>query len=147
MIKKRANSKKTMSQGAKLATLTQAIAYQGIEERKSPSSRNSTLNNLQLTRTALETYTGSIETDETLWTSLRRTVLRPRVRQFLYKSMHNSYKIGEYWKHIPNHEHRQRCRTCNTTESMTHILVHCREKPVNVIWSLARATWPHAPET
>jgi hypothetical protein len=30
---------------------------------------------------------------------------------------------------------------------MAHVLVHCREKPVNTIWSLARTTWPHSPDS
>jgi hypothetical protein len=52
--------------------------------------------------------------------------------------------VGEYWTHINGHETRQTCATCETTESMTHILIHCREPPTNIIWSLARQTWPHA---
>jgi len=36
-------------QGAKLVTLTQAMAYRGILERKKPKPRNSIRNNLRLT--------------------------------------------------------------------------------------------------
>jgi hypothetical protein len=98
-------------QGAKLTALTQAIAYRGIMERQPPRSRETTEDNLQITREALHT-------------------LRTRVKQFLYKAMHGTQKIGSYWQHI---------------------LILCRATPCNLIWSLAKDLWPHAqhlwPET
>ena len=44
-------------QGAKLATLTQAIAYKGILERRGPYTRPTTANNLELARDAIARYT------------------------------------------------------------------------------------------
>jgi ribonuclease HI len=72
-------------QGAKLSTITQAKAYRGILERKNVTPRNSTTRNLQLTQDAIHLMTGELETDAAISLSIRKTVLRPTVQQFLYK--------------------------------------------------------------
>jgi len=33
--------------------------------------------------------------------------------------------------------------TCNETESMNHIMTHCRENNTRLIWNLAKNFWPH----
>ena len=35
------------------------------------------------------------------------------------------------------------CQTCQTTETMEHILVECHESAVNIIWMLAQGLWPY----
>ena len=57
-------------QGAKLATLTQAVAYRGILERKPHRTRNTTSHNLSLARESLASFHGELETDRTLWKGL-----------------------------------------------------------------------------
>jgi len=54
-------------QGAKLATLTQAMAYKGILERKKPEPRNVTNNNLRLTQNAICQQTNEEETEAAIW--------------------------------------------------------------------------------
>ena len=130
-------------QGAKLVTLTQAIAYKGILEKKGPYIRPATSNNLETARLAIAEYMQKLETDETIWHGLQKPTIRIKIRQFLYKAMHETQKIGNFWSHIPGYEERQNCPTCQVPESMTHILIHCRATPVRAIWSLAREHWPH----
>jgi len=57
-------------QGAKLATLTQVKAYQGILEKKIVEPRNTTENNLQLTHEVITQITRDLETSTTIWHSL-----------------------------------------------------------------------------
>ena len=130
-------------QGAKLITLTQSIAYKGIQERKPPYTRQTTEDNLQRARDAINAYAGTMETSESLWLSLYNPSLRIRVQQFLYKSMHGTQKIGDYWRNIPGYEERQKCQTCGSTESMEHILSVCQNPAVQTIWNLAKNRWPH----
>ena len=130
-------------QGAKLATIMQALAYKGIKERHPPKDRDVTDRNLNLTRIALIGYTGEMETNELIWQSLQNPAIRLRIRQFLYKAMHGTQKIGEFWIHIPNFEERGICLTCRTVESMDHILFRCREPAVGRIWHLAKKAWPY----
>ena len=130
-------------QGAKLATLTQKRAYRGIKEKAKRRIRRATTENIQRTRTALLEHNGDEETDETIWRGLLNPTIRSKIRQFLYKSMHSTQKIGRYWENIPENEHRRLCRTCHATESMEHILTECEDPTVKTIWKLANDTWPH----
>ena len=133
-------------QGAKLASMTQALAYRGICEQNNPPPRLTTMGNLEATKIAIRNFTLSHETESSIWKGMRKKSIRPRVQQFLYKTMHGTYKIGNFWSNIPGYQHRGQCNDCQTTEDMNHILVTCTTDPVNIIWTLARDTWPHAPE-
>ena len=130
-------------QGAKLSMLTQAKAYRGILERKEVEPRNSTEINLQLTCNAVGRLTGKIETNATIWNNLWKPTIRPLIQQFIYKSIHNTYKVGELWRHIPRFEEREHCSTCNITESMDHILTKCKNPSTQLVWSLAQDLWPY----
>ena len=88
-------------QGAKLATLSQAIAYKGILEQRGPYTRPVTLNNLESAQIAIAEYTQTLETDKTIWRGLQKPMIRIKIRQFLYKAMHETQKIGHFWSHIP----------------------------------------------
>jgi ribonuclease HI len=130
-------------QGAKLTALTQATAYRGIMERQTPQKRATTTTNLQLTREALHNYNNVLETDETIWSNMRQRTLRIRVKQFLYKAMHGTQKLGKYWQWIERCEVREFCTTCGSTESMEHILASCPATARNLIWALTKDLWPH----
>ena len=130
-------------QGAKLETLTQAVAYRGIRERSQVAPRQATMGNLELMRNAIKNLTGNWEKDETLWKSLRKRTIRIRVQQFLFKTIHSTQMIGAVWTRIPSFEHRRVCTTCGETENMNHILLRCTARPVEMVWNLAQITWPH----
>jgi hypothetical protein len=99
------------------------------------------MRNIQLTQEAILNYISTNKTEAAIWHGIRCTVIQPRVSQFLYKTMHGTQKIGSYWDHIPGYRDRQTCPKCETTESMEHILVKCREKPTKLIWQLTREIW------
>ena len=132
-------------QGAKLATLSQAITYRGIIKHKPPCARQTTSLNLSRARESLASYHNELETDSTLWKGLRNRSIRLRVRQFLFKAMHGTQKIGSFWSHISGFEDRGQCSHCNVTETMEHILLHCPQNPSALIWNMARNLWPYAP--
>ena len=100
-------------QGAKLKTLTQALAYRGIKERHPPRERQTTDQNLELAKHALFEYSGVRETSETIWLGLQHPAIRIRIRQFLYKAIHGTQKIGDFWDHVPGFENRGPCKTCH----------------------------------
>ena len=130
-------------QGAKLSAMTQALAYRAIRTIKTKDAPPITPILLQKIREAISNLNGQSETDATIWKSLRNPVVRTRVQQFLYKSIHQALMVGDVWNHIRTFEYRETCRTCNTTESMEHILTQCNEIANNIIWNLAEGTWPH----
>ena len=130
-------------QGAKLSSMTQALAYRGIRRLKTKTTPPIKPNLLQKIREAVSHLNGQSETDATIWKSFRKPILRTRVQQFFYKSIHQALMVGDVWNHIPNYTHRETCLTCLTTESMEHILTQCDARPNRIIWDLAKATWPH----
>ncbi|KAI0050545.1 hypothetical protein FA95DRAFT_1636693 [Auriscalpium vulgare] len=133
--------------GAKLATLTQAVAYQGIRERAATDDRSGPQSQLNLARDALEAFTGNQETDATLWRGITHRDIRKPIRTFLYRAYHNSYKLGDFWLRIQDHE-KARCEACDDPEeSLSHILFECESDPRNIIWRLAKELWPHGEET
>ena len=133
-------------QGAKLATLTQAVTYRGILECKPPCTRDTMSRNLSLARESLASYHNELETDRTLWKGLRNRSICLCVRQFLFKAMHGTQKIGPFWSHVRNFEDRGQCFHCDTMETMEHILLHCPQNPSELIWDLAKKLWPYAPD-
>ena len=93
-------------QGAKLATIDQQTAYKGILARRPSPTRPDARRNLEIARLAIKSITGSEGTDATIWTALRKPVLRTRVQQFLFKTMHKAFVIGDKWSHIPRFQNR-----------------------------------------
>jgi ribonuclease HI len=55
--------------------------------------------------------------------------------------IHDGYKVGRYWDNIPNNQPRGWCATCQTHESMEHILTQCMEPGQNEVWNLASELW------
>ncbi|KAH9038651.1 hypothetical protein EDB83DRAFT_2228483 [Lactarius deliciosus] len=133
-------------QGAKLETLTQAVAYRGIRAQQNYPRRTATLRNIELAREAIYSHSGTWETDESIWRSMRKCTIRLRAQQFLFKTTHSTQMIGDVWFNIPHHEHRGSCAICDMTETMSHILVHCQASPVTIIWDAAKDLWPYEPD-
>ena len=57
--------------------------------------------------------------------------------------MHNTHKVGGYWRKIQGKEEQETCTHCNMTKSMDHILTQCDNRTINTIWRLAWELWPH----
>ncbi|ETW76497.1 ribonuclease H [Heterobasidion irregulare TC 32-1] len=90
-------------QGAKLVTLSQATAYRGIRnlKEKELKQRTGTKTHLDITRGALKELTGVQEMNEAIWCGIRNNDLSLNVRQFIYKALHNTHRVGQYWENIP----------------------------------------------
>ncbi|KAF5376901.1 hypothetical protein D9615_007206 [Tricholomella constricta] len=127
--------------GAKLATMTQALLYQGIMERTTVAMRRNTLIHLDMVRHTVQSNTGDLPTDVRIWKSLYDKDISKNISSFLWRSMHNSYPIGDFWTRIPNFEHRARCQKCDAEESMEHILTECSVSGQSTIWRLAEDMW------
>ncbi|KAG1744706.1 hypothetical protein EDD22DRAFT_786237 [Suillus occidentalis] len=135
-------------QGSKLSMITQQLAYKAITNTTHLEYKRSTLSLLGLTRYAVESLTSSLETDAAIWKGCRHKDITKKVQMFLYKTLNNAYRIGDFWSKIPTYEHRATCQLCRgETDSMEHILVSCRDPVRKTIWDLAKNLWPenHGP--
>ncbi|KAG1848390.1 hypothetical protein C8R48DRAFT_556470, partial [Suillus tomentosus] len=135
-------------QGAKLTKMSQKLAYMEIMSRTKLTYKRTTLALLDITRFAVEAISSNLETDDTIWRSCRNADISKNAQMFLYKSLNNAYRVGEFWETIPNYEHRALCTQCpGEVESIEHILTQCNNPVSRTIWQLAEATWPtkHGP--
>ena len=127
--------------GAKLAKMSQSLLYKGIIERSNPPQRKSTVAHLDITRRATKALSNHLPTDARIWFSIRNKDITRTIRCFLWKCLHNTYKVGSYWDNIPSFETRADCPICGIPESMEHILTECDSPAQNLIWNLAKALW------
>ncbi|KAF5382437.1 hypothetical protein D9615_002719 [Tricholomella constricta] len=127
--------------GAKLTTVTQALLYQGIMELSTVKIRRKTLIHLDMVRHTIKDNVGNLPSDRRIWNSLQCKDISRNISAFLWRTMHNSYPIGDFWSRITNFEHRSQCQTCNTEESMDHILTECPDSCQDTIWRLAENLW------
>lgn len=127
--------------GMELAAATQALLYKGIRERASLQKCQQTLLNIEKVKSSVFRLTGRSINKSWIWRSLRDKAIRRQVSDFLWKSLHNAYRVGEFWLCVPGHEERGTCPECNETESMEHILFQCRMEGRSRIWDLAKAAW------
>ena len=74
---------------------------------------------------------------------IRHSPIRLKIRQFFYKSIHGTQKIGTYWFHIPTLEERGKCQPCDKDETMNHILIECEQRTRSIIWQKAEELWPY----
>ena len=62
-------------QGAKLATISQSIAYKGILAKRTTQQRQDSLENIAAAKDAIEEVNQTRETDAAIWESMKRPSL------------------------------------------------------------------------
>ena len=130
-------------QGAKLSGISQVLAYLGIYKRERKEERNTTHLNLEKVRSNIVNQTGSLKTNEAIWSLIQRTPIRLKIRQFFYKALHGTQKIGRYWFHIQNYKERGICQACGDDETMDHLLTRSQHPTNHTLWNLAEKLWPY----
>lgn len=119
-----------------------------IERHYSPKIE--TKANLAAIQFATKELWNMTPTPHQLWKSIRSRDIPKNTQNFLWKSLHSSYKVGSYWSNIPNYEDRGICRLCGESESIHHILVYCEPSIIRRTvlelasewWCKREDTWP-----
>ncbi|KAJ7741161.1 hypothetical protein DFH07DRAFT_751149, partial [Mycena maculata] len=83
--------------GAKLSTLTQALAYQGIRALQRAPTRLTTEANVALTQDFLKDHSGHAPVPSKIWESIRHNNITSTIKSWLWKSVHGAHRIGSYW--------------------------------------------------
>ena len=129
-------------QGIKLETISQKSAYAALRQQPKIEPKRATKVLLDITRYAIQNFTNTLETDSTIWKICRHPDISKKIQIFIFKSLHNVHKIGEFWRNIPLYEHREKCYSCGIdTESLEHILTECDNIESKTIWHLAKRAW------
>jgi hypothetical protein len=103
--------------------------------------RKTTLINLERVRYAIEDHSNFSPTEVMIWKSIRSTTLQQLTREFFWKCLHNIFRVGEFWDHIPNSEIFGRCNICKVPETLEHIALECDAPEQHLIWDLTRKLW------
>lgn len=132
--------------GAKLSVMTQKLAYKAIRQRKAGAvkQRPSTARNLAAIKAEISETFGREVTDEMIWLSLTHDSISRECRQFLWRTIHDSFMVGRHWQraNMSNElQERATCSICGELESMAHILGECRAEGRELIWRLLRELW------
>jgi len=120
----------------------QSLLYRGILDRRgSPKTQTETTVNLNITRHATGIWARWKPTDLTICKSIASKDFPTQIRAFLWRMMHSAYKIGNYWRHIPQCGQWADCHTCDVPESIEHILTECQETWQEYIWHTTEKLW------
>ncbi|KAI0080617.1 hypothetical protein K474DRAFT_1589718, partial [Panus rudis PR-1116 ss-1] len=125
-------------QGAKLVDLTQSLAYAGIVEAKQTPMRGRTKTMTEQVQSAIKDFNGHTPSITNIWKSLRSKDIRNNIADFMWKAMHQAYRVGSYWANIAGYEERVNCSKCAQEESLEHIILTCNENGRSLVWDLAR---------
>lgn len=131
----------TIPSGAKLSELAQKDFYYDIKKTSRPNPQKSSKNNLGRIQACTTAYYDHTPKYETIWRTTKHKDLTKKTQEFLWKCLHNTFKIGSFWKNIPGYENRSTCPHCKTKESMEHILMECMAPGRSEIWTLVTELW------
>ncbi|KAI0731180.1 ribonuclease H-like protein [Earliella scabrosa] len=122
--------------GIKLSTMTQKLAYKRIKatEKREPR-RATTLTTDRVLATLASDLKLCLER-EALWKGIRSKLIARRIRDFLWKAMHDALRVGKFWENIPGYEARATCGVCGTLESLEHILTECEAPGQKEVWEM-----------
>jgi hypothetical protein len=103
--------------------------------------RKSTFINLDRIRCSVYEISDYTPTDEMIWKSIRSINLRRLHRELFWKSIHNIFRVGDFWTHIDNLETMAICETCGVPENLEHIAMECEASGAKLIWKLTQKLW------
>ncbi|KAJ7430777.1 hypothetical protein FB451DRAFT_1038724 [Mycena latifolia] len=127
--------------GMKLKKGSQASFYKAIKASKPKPERMKTTMMLDITRHAAKNLSGRAPIDSQIWLSIRHQDITRTTRDFMWRCLHQAYKLGDYWRNIPTYEQRATCPNCQVDETMEHILLECSAPGQEILWKLARELW------
>ncbi|KAH7903929.1 hypothetical protein BJ138DRAFT_1107255 [Hygrophoropsis aurantiaca] len=130
-------------EGIKLVRGSQRLFYKGIRNISGESKqRRGTLINLAMTKYAVHDIGGKTPADAEIWKAIRNRDIPRQIRGFVWKTIHEAYKIGKYWTRIENLENRGKCDLCGEEENMDHVLLDCdKSLPIKTVWDLSKKIW------
>lgn len=130
--------------GARLASMTQAIAYGTIKQLGTNLVRTRTQKMIRSVKLYAKSVSGIVPNEATIWRGIRNKDFSRQIRIFLWKVAHDAYKVGQYWDRPSMDQNlrvRALCSVDNCTDSLEHILGGCTSPGQQIIWSLADDIW------
>jgi len=124
-----------------LSTVTQSQIYKGMLDATPVKDRHFTDFMIKCVKDHIEEWAQHRPRDEHIWISIHKKEIRRNIRTFLWRSLHDSHKIGRWWYNIPNYEGCTECPMCKETETLEHILTECPSNGQETLWELTGKIW------
>nr|GAT55527.1 predicted protein [Mycena chlorophos] len=90
--------------------------------------------------TCSTTMTGAVNPED-IWLSAHTKDIVSSARNFIWRMMHDSFRLGRKWEDIPHCENFGVCELCGTQETIQHILLECNHPGQEQVWAEAKALW------
>lgn len=114
-----------LHKGMAMAAVTQRLAYKAILTANAKEERRSTARMIDRVVETIIADTGKRTTPAMLWKSIRHKDIARKVSDFLWRCLHDSLKIGPFWRNVRGLESRESCVVCGTPETIEHMLTEC----------------------
>ena len=96
---------------------------------------------MEETRKQIEETLGVYPSEKAIWNGLKKMTIRRNITDFMWKQLHGTLKIGNYWLRIPSHKEKAYCKECQNLETLNHILFECQIEGREEIWDMAERLW------
>lgn len=127
--------------GIQLSTGSQRSFTKIIKKLKTITKRKTTQTNLARIQAAVEELCKIKPSEPEIWTSIRSTTLQRLSREFYWKCIHGTFRVGTYWDHIPQFEHFGICTTCQVPDTLEHMALECYAPGQSLIWRWTSQLW------
>jgi hypothetical protein len=87
-----------------------------IKRLQPKPQRKSTFINLDRIRCSVQEISKYTPSDETIWRSIWATTFQRLTREFYWKCIHDTFRVGDFWSHIRTLELWGRCHHCQVAE-------------------------------
>ncbi|KAJ7114990.1 hypothetical protein C8R44DRAFT_582158, partial [Mycena epipterygia] len=113
-----------------------------IRRLRPRTQRKYTFTNLDRIRCSVQEISNYTPTDENIWKSIRSVTLQRLTREFLWKCIHNTFRVGDFWTHISLFiKLSGQCHSCYVPETLEHIAMDCNAPGQQLIWNLTQQLW------
>jgi hypothetical protein len=129
------------SPGMLLSHGSQRFFTKIIRKLRPRIQRKSTFVNLDRVRCSIQEISNYTPTDQKIWRSIRSTTFQRLTREFFWKCIHNTFRVGDFWTHIDTLQVRGRCHSCDVPETLEHLALECNAPGQQLIWHLAQQLW------
>ncbi|KAJ7595385.1 hypothetical protein C8J56DRAFT_774631 [Mycena floridula] len=72
--------------------------------KKEHHPRKTTSDNLEIGQYGALKLSGSMPTEASIWHSIQSKDISQNIREYMWKCLHGTHKLGKYWNKTPNHE-------------------------------------------
>jgi len=128
-------------EGAEIRQLTQKTFYELIlQEKNLKPEGKPTQERIKETCEEHKRKTENRIMNKDIWNGLKNKKIPFKIKDFIWKLIHNHHKVGNWFKRIPSWEDKAICK-CGETETIDHILTECELNRSEDIWQEAEEMW------